>query len=150
MNRAEVTDLLTLIEGFERRAFPRGATDAWLTIMADVEYPDAAQAVVEHFDTPEPLHAAVQPGPLKRRAKVIAEVRERAARRAIEPAPVRTEPNEEYRAALAALAAKVGQTDRRVRRPMRADASRPTSADSGITEEVRARYLRALDLANVA
>lgn len=144
MNRAEVTDLLTLIEGFERRAFPRGATDAWLTIFAGVEYPDAAQAVVEHFDTAEPLKVAVQPGPIKRRAVALREVRERAARRAIEPAPVRTEPNEEYRAALAALAAKMGQTDRPVRRPMRADASRPTTADSEITEEVRARALRAL------
>jgi hypothetical protein len=138
MNRAEVTDLLTLIEGFERRAFPRGATDAWLTIMAGVEYPD------EHFDTAEPLKGAVQPGPIKRRAVVIREVRERAANRAIEPASRRAEPNEEYRAALAALAAKVGQVDRPVRRPMRADATRPTAADSGITEEVRARALRAL------
>jgi hypothetical protein len=144
MNRAEVTDLLTLIEGFERRAFPRGATDAWLTIMAGVEYPDAAQAVVEHFDTAEPLKGAVQPGPIKRRAVVIREVRERAANRAIEPASRRAEPNEEYRAALAALAAKVGQVDRPVRRPMRADATRPTAADSEITEEVRVRALRAL------
>lgn len=119
MNRAEVTDLLTLIEGLERRTFPLGAHNAWLTIMADVEYRDAAQAVVEHFDTPEPLHAAVQPGPIKRRAKVIAEVRQRAMRRAIEPAPVRAEPNEEYRAAVARLAAKVGQGERQPGRHLR-------------------------------
>lgn len=148
MNREEVAELLALIEGFERRAFPQGATDAWLTIMAHVDYRDAAQAVVEHFDSPEPLVGAVQPGPIKRRALVIAETRERRERRAIAAPSARAEPNEEYRRALAALVAKFGDQRRPVRPPARADASRPTSADSGITQAARSQALRTL--ANVA
>ena len=61
MNRSEVADLLALIEGFERRPFPANAVDAWLAVMARVEYRDAAQAVTEAFDTAEPLKTPVQP-----------------------------------------------------------------------------------------
>jgi hypothetical protein len=96
MNRSEVADLLALIEGFERRPFPANAVDAWLAVMARVEYRDAAQAVTEAFDTAEPLKTPVQPGQIKRRAVVIRENRERVQGRAIEAPSSSTRPNEAY------------------------------------------------------
>lgn len=144
MNRTDVQRVLAFIEGFERRAFPVSAVDAWLAIMAPLQVADVMQAAVEHFDSAEPIQGGVQPGPLKRRAIVIAEVRERAAKRAIEPASTYTPPNDEYRRAMAELVAKFGDANRPVRRPMRASATHPTAPDSQITEQRRAASLHRL------
>jgi hypothetical protein len=150
MNRTDVQRVLAFIEGFERRAFPASAVDAWLAIMAPLQVADVMQAAVEHFDSAEPIQGGVQPGPLKRRAIVIAEVRERAAKRAIEPASSYTPPNDEYRRAMAELVARFGDASRPAtsatvrRRPMRANTTHPTSADSEITEQHRAASLHRL------
>jgi hypothetical protein len=144
MNRQEVRDLLTLIEGFERRTFPASAVDAWLSIMAPVEYRDALQAVRDHFDAAEPIRDPVQPGPIKRRAKLIAELRE-SRTRAI-AAPNCAPPNQEYLARRAELAQRFGDTSRALRRPRapRAEDRRPVDADSSVTNEARNAALDAL------
>jgi hypothetical protein len=145
MNRSEVADLLALIEGFERRPFPANAVDAWLAVMARVEYRDAAQAVTEAFDTAEPLKTPVQPGQIKRRAVVIRENRERVQGRAIEAPSSSTRPNEAYLRARAELARRIGDPARlSPRSPARADTSQPVSTDSGITNDARNRAASAL------
>lgn len=90
MDRTEIVEMLTFIEQLDRRPFPPGAADAWLTMFADVPYADAMQAVREHFDQPEPERLIA--GGIRRRAKVIAEVRERATKRQLPPAPVTCTP----------------------------------------------------------
>lgn len=90
MNRAQIQGMLTFIEQLDRRPFPPGAVGAWLTMFADVPEADAMQAVREHFDQPEPERLV--PGAIRRRARVIAEVRERAARRQLPAAPVTCTP----------------------------------------------------------
>lgn len=145
MNRTEVRDLLTLIEGFEGRPFPASAVDAWLLLLARVEQADAIQAVREHFDSAEVSANRVQPGQIKRRAIAIREVRERAERRAL-PAPTQgTPPNQAYLRARQRLAERFGDLNRvTARPPMRADASSPTTPDSGITDDARRRAQAAL------
>lgn len=142
MNRTEVRTLLEFIEGFERRSFPSTATDAWLAIMARTELADAMQAVTEFFDQPEPA-GAVQPGPIRRRAALIRETRER---RAIGPVPNASPPNETYLRARAQLARRLGDPNRELARrpPARADTSTPTTSDSGVTDAARLRSLAAL------
>jgi len=143
VNRNEVRDLLTLIEGFERRAFPPAAVDSWLLLMAGIDQGDAIRAVREHFDSPEIGNSLVQPGQIKRRANVIRETRERAERRALTGPPQGDPPNPEYLRARRALAARFGDLERpATRAPMRADTSTPVDPNSGITEVARQRGLR--------
>lgn len=97
MNRDEVQRTLTLIQAFDRRPFPPESVDAWLLLFAEIPFADAARAVQEHFDQPEPQQLA--PGAIKRRATVLRETRERAAQRSIAPATRRDEPNDDYRRA---------------------------------------------------
>lgn len=150
MNRNEVRDLLTLIEGFERRAFPPTATDAWLLLLAGVEQADAIRAVREHFDSSE-VGSPVQPGQIKRRANVIRETRERARRRELAGPPPGRPPNAEYLRARDELAKRLGNLNRPAERaPMRADASTPTTHDSGITDDARKRALASLRAYGVA
>lgn len=149
MNRDQVRDLLTLIEGFERRPFPPTAIDAWLLLMADIEQPDAIRAVREHFDSAE-VSNAVQPGQIKRRANIIRETRERAQRRALPGPQAGSRPNAEYLRMRAELARRFGDLDRATRAPMRADANAPVAPDSQVTEDARNRALASLRAYGVA
>lgn len=110
MNRTEVAELLTFIEGIERRSFPDSAVDAWLAILAPVEAEDVMRAAIEAFDQPEPVKGGVQPGALRRRASQIRATRKGGALKELEAARARAvPPNDEYLNFRRKLAARLGE-----------------------------------------
>jgi len=89
-----VAELLRTIAELDRTSFPEGAALSWQPIMDGIDYADALQAVREHYASLGARDSSgnvrrVIPVDVRSRAKAIAEIRERAARRALPQAPLR-------------------------------------------------------------
>lgn len=76
MNLAETHRLLTVVASVDNRRFDDATVTMWRQILADQDFDDCAQAVVEHFR--EEPDAYLMPGHVHRRAAALA--RRRAGR----------------------------------------------------------------------
>jgi hypothetical protein len=126
MQLDEVKTLLRAIEVRDRKPFPEGAARVWLEDFESVELADAMIAVREYFRlTEENRRGTLLPGTIRRRALELAEARQRKEQLVIERAKGEPDPpNAEYRAALAALAGRMGDLERDTPR-VRPDTSTP-------------------------
>ena len=148
MRASDVRELLGVVSGFDGRQVNEAAVTSWHSILNQYPLDDALRAVREHYATNE---TRVMPAHIRSRCIHLADVRANAERRALPapPAPVLTEAGRRARAEVFAQIRRVaGRMDREMARTMRADASEPTSPDSGITAEVRDQWRERLAAAS--
>lgn len=112
MNVTEAQWLLQRVENLSGQQWPQGAASDWHDLLANTDVDDAAQAVREWYDQPEPPASRINPGWVRRRALAIKEVRQRAEQRALPAGNPGVPPNPAYLRARAQLAARLGDLDR--------------------------------------
>lgn len=92
MKPNEVEELLALVQSIDRKPFPANAHIAWYPILRDIGYPDAVQAVNDHYrsygsrDSKGDVRP-ILPADIRGRAHAIAEARARASARTALPGP---------------------------------------------------------------
>lgn len=110
MNLDQVSALLALIAQFDNRKADSDTAYAWHTILADVDFNHAAQAVREHFATSEdylrPVHITARAAELRKAAW---EERERAIAAGREKAGVQKPPWFDEAVAAAAAASRAAR-----------------------------------------
>lgn len=77
-----VKALLDLMVSYDRTPFPANAVEAWLPVLDNIDYADAAQAVNEHYTSlgardSQGQTRRILPADVKQRATAIREARER-------------------------------------------------------------------------
>jgi len=143
MNIGEVQAMLAHIEAQDRRPFPEGAAEVWLEQFRNIDVADAQAAVAEYFRLNE--KGQLLPASIRRRALEFRAARADRERRAIERRTREfTEPNAEYRQAIAGLARRVGDPQRLHRRPDTAS-PRLVGDEAAEFEAARQRALEALE-----
>lgn len=144
MKPHEVPTLLDRISGYDGRSFAPSAGQAWFTVLGAFPLDDCLRAVDEHYAI---NGDRVMPADVRTRCITLRDLRAAGERRALPAptAPVLTERGEAAKAEVFRLIRQVAQrSEAAMRPPMRADASEPTSADSGVTDIERGRQLKRL------
>lgn len=140
----EVPTLLDRISGYDGRNFAPAAGEAWFQILGAFPLADCLRAVDEHYAI---NGDRVMPADVRTRCITLRDLRAAAEQRAL-PAPARPVLTERGEAAKAEVFRLIRQVARKseeaMRPPMRADASQPTSEDSGVTDIERGRQLKRL------
>lgn len=82
MRYEEIRDLLQLIVSMDRSPFPDNAARGWYEVLADVDFDDARQAVVDHYGSFGSRYSRgdirrIVPADVKGRAAAIREARSR-------------------------------------------------------------------------
>lgn len=131
MRHSEIEQLLTTIVSYDRKPFPDGATEAWLTLLHEVTFADAEQAVHRYYGSPSARDdrgniRQILPSDVRSGARHIREARERstpAGRRSVTAPPVRlgsTGRPKAVEAVLAANRAKVAAAEAKYRSSLQA------------------------------
>jgi hypothetical protein len=135
--------LLDRIAGYDGRTFASSAEESWLQLLGGYPLADCLRAVDEHYAINTDR---VMPADVRSRCLTLRDLRAAAEQRAL-PAPtgpVLTERGLEAKREVFRLIRQVARRSEVAMRPMRADPTNPTSADSPIDEVERQRQIRRL------
>ena len=144
MKDSEVATVLDAIAGFDGRTWADAARISWGSILKPYPLDDALRAVQEHYAVND---GRIMPAHIRARCLTLRDLRAASEQRALPApsAPVLTARGKAAKAEVFRLIRKVGErSEAAMRPPMRADASQPTSDDSGVTDIERGRQLRRL------
>lgn len=105
MNSDEVIDLLTTAAAFDRRTVGEADVIAWQSAVGDLDFPDARDAVVQHYRNTRDW---IMPSDVRRLVKAIRDARLTLAPVPAPPAELADRPRD-YRTALKAALAKMAR-----------------------------------------